>query len=45
MCAFLQVFYANFFEKKVKDNFKLHNDKSSLLVGHINKDDITKVRK
>lgn len=37
--------YANFFEEKVKDNFKLHDDKSSLLVGHINKDDIIKVRK
>ena len=42
---FCKYCYANFFEEKVKDNFKLHNDKSSLLVRHITKDDITKVRK
>lgn len=42
---FCKYCYTNFFEEKVKDNFKLHDDKSSLLVGHINKDDIIKVRK
>ena len=42
---FCKYCYANFFEEKVKDNFKLHDDKSSLLVRHITKDDITKVRK
>lgn len=42
---FYKYCYANFFEEKVKDNFKLHDDKSSLLVGHITKDDIIKVRK
>ncbi len=42
---FCKYCYANFFEEKVKDNFKLHDDKSSLLVGHITKNDIIKVRK
>ena len=42
---FCKFCYANFFEEKVKDNFKLHDDKSSLLVGHITKNDIIKVRK
>lgn len=42
---FCKYCYANFFEEKLKDNFKLHDDKSSLLVRHITKDDITKVRK
>ena len=34
-----------YYEEKVKDNFKLHDDKSSLLVGHITKEDIIKVRR
>ena len=42
---FCKYCYANFIEEKVKDNFKLHDDKSSLLVGHITKNDIIKVRK
>ena len=37
--------YANFNEEKVKGNFKLHDDNSNLLVGHITKGDITKVRR
>lgn len=42
---FCKYCYANFFEEKVKYNFKLHDDKSSLLVGHITKNDIINVRK
>ena len=42
---FCKYCYANFNEEKVKDNFKLHDDKSSLLVGHITKEDIIKVRR
>ena len=42
---FCKYCYANFFFFFLKDNFKLHYDKSSLLVGHITKDDIIKVRK
>lgn len=42
---FCKYCYANFNEEKVKDNFKLHNDNSSLLVGHITKEDVIKIRK
>ena len=42
---FCKYCYANFNEEKVKDNFKLHDDNSSLLVGHITKEDVIKVRK
>ena len=31
--------YANFDEKKVKDNIKMHDDNSSLLVGHLKETD------
>ena len=42
---FYKYCYANFNEEKVKNNFKLHDDNSNLLVGHITKGDITKVRR
>lgn len=42
---FCKYCYANFNEEKVKDNFKLYDDNSSLLVGHITKGDVTKVRR
>lgn len=42
---FCKYYYANFNEEKVKDNFKLHDVYSSLLVGHITKEDVTKVRR
>lgn len=42
---FCKYYYAKFNEEKVKDNFKLHNDNSSLLVGHITKGDVTNVRR
>ena len=42
---FFKYCYANFNEEKVKNNFKLHDDNSNLLVGHITKGDITKVRR
>lgn len=37
--------YANFDEKKVNNNCKLHDANSSLLIGHITDSDIIKVRK
>lgn len=36
--------YANFDEKKVKENFKLHNPNSSLLIGELEDGDIIKER-
>ena len=42
MCKYC---YANFDEKQVTDNIKKHDKNSSLLIGHINKDDIIKIRK
>ena len=36
--------YANFDEEKVETNFKNHDPNSSLLIGHIEKDDIIKER-
>lgn len=36
--------YANFDEKKVKENFKLHNPNSSLLIGELEDEDIIKER-
>lgn len=41
---FCKYCYANFDEKKVNDNFKKHNPKSSLLIGNLNDDDIIKER-
>ncbi len=37
--------YANYDEKKVSENYHLHNPKSSLLIGELKNDDIIKVRK
>lgn len=42
---FCKYCYAKFNEEKVKNNFKLHDGNSNLLVGHITKEDVTKVRK
>ncbi len=41
MCKYC---YANFDEKQVKENIKLHNKNSSLIIGELKKDDIIKVR-
>ena len=37
--------YANYDESKVKENINNHDINSSLLIGHINSDDIIKPRK
>lgn len=37
--------YANFDEKAVNNNYLLHDEDSSLLIGHLNKDDVIKERK
>ena len=37
--------YANYDETKVKENFKLHDDESSLLMGNIKENDEIKIRK
>lgn len=37
--------YANFDEAKIKENMKLHDPKSSLLIGHLKETDIIKVRR
>jgi hypothetical protein len=42
---FCKYYYANFNEEKVKDNFKLHDDNSSLLISHITKGYVIKVRR
>lgn len=42
---FCKYCYANFDEDKVHNNFKLHDDNSSLLIGHIEDNDVIKVRK
>lgn len=42
---FCKYCYAKFNEEKVKGNFKLHDDNSNLLVGHITKGDVTKIRR
>lgn len=41
MCKYC---YANYDEVKVRDNVKLHNDESSLLIGKLNKTDEIKIR-
>jgi hypothetical protein len=41
---FCKYCYANYDEKKVLDNYSLHDVNSSLLVGHISSDDTIKVR-
>ena len=42
---FCKYCYANYDEKKVKDNYSKHNPDSSLLIGELQDDDIIKVRK
>ena len=42
MCKYC---YANYDEKIVSTNFKMHDDNSSLLIGSIQSDDVIKVRK
>lgn len=42
---FCKYCYANYDEKMVIENTKKHDPKSSLLIGHIEKEDIIKVRK
>lgn len=42
---FCRYCYANYDEKKVSENVLRHDDNFSLLVGHLNDDDVIKVRK
>lgn len=42
MCKYC---YANFDESKVRENMKLHDDNSSLLIGSLKENDIIKIRK
>lgn len=42
---FCKYCYANYDEKQVLKNMENHDKNSSLLIGHLNKDDIIKVRK
>ncbi len=42
---FCKYCYANYDERKVNENYKNHDPNSSLLVGHLEKDDIIKERK
>ena len=42
---FCKYCYANFDEKKVLENYKMHDPNSSLLVGRLEPDDVIKVRK
>lgn len=42
---FCKYCYANYDEVKVIDNYKNHDENSSLLIGHIKDDDIIKIRK
>lgn len=42
MCRYC---YANFDEDSIMKNYKNHNPNSSLLIGHIEKDDVIKVKK
>lgn len=42
MCKYC---YANYDEKAVSSNFKMHDDNSSLLIGSVQRDDVIKVRK
>ena len=41
---FCKYCYANYDENKVNNNFKNHDDESSLLIGRLMPDDIIKVR-
>ncbi len=42
---FCKYCYANFNEEEVKDNIKKHDPTSTMLIGHLQKDDIIKIRK
>lgn len=42
---FCKYCYANYDEKKVRDNIKMHDKNSSLLIGKLESDDIIKVRR
>lgn len=42
---FCKYCYANYDEKKVRDNIKMHDKNSSLLMGKLESDDIIKVRR
>ena len=42
---FCKYCYANYDEKKVKENREKHNPKSSLLIGELESDDVIKIRK
>ena len=42
---FCKYCYANYDEKKVKENIKKHDDESTMLVGFLNNDDEVKIRK
>lgn len=42
---FCKYCYANYDEEKVKNNYQNHDPNSSLLIGHLEKDDIIKERK
>ena len=42
---FCKYCYANFDEKRVASNVSMHDSNSSLLIGHVNNDDVIKVRK
>ncbi len=42
---FCKYCYANFDEKKVQQNYREHDPHSSLLIGHLQADDIVKIRK
>lgn len=44
-CHFCKYCYANYDEKKVKENIKLHDINSSLLIGNLKDNDIIKVKK
>ena len=42
---FCKYCYANYDEEKVCKNYKMHDDLSPLLIGHVTSDDIIKERK
>lgn len=42
---FCKYCYANYSEKDVMNNFKNHDDSSSLLVGHLTEEDVVKIRR
>ena len=42
---FCKYCYANFDETSVRENYKLHDKTSSLLIGKLEKDDVIKIRR